>query len=306
MEAYLKIYQNVVELGLRTQLKEEQDAQDVRDSQLTSSAKEEEPMKIIPTSFEAPFPVLAVPSAAPKQLPKAIAEPPPNHDAPGLILADVEAMDQLPMGPAPPPGLRPPPGLEAPLGDVPEDPKHREMLERARTSHPLTASLEQASFTKKAVPVGLSMMELDKTPDGTTPHQWTVDARKLKTSDKIIVSPSFERPRDGASAAKFKLMILPKSVDEKRGGSSFRKAKGRAMVQVKCEANPPEKKVKLRLSVTDKDNTKQLRPWCGPLVHNFSEANICIISELWDLPFGTDEPTFLVVVEFYDEDDVSA
>lgn len=81
-------------------------------------------------------------------------------------------------------------------------------------------------------------------------------------------------------------------------------------IEVKCEANPPKKEVKLRLAVTDKENPKMLKEFRGPVVHNFSEANICNMKvphcdEEWDLPYDNTEPTFLVRLEIYDEDDDS-
>lgn len=69
---------------------------------------------------------------------------------------------------------------------------------------------------------------------GTTRVEWIVDARKIKGTDKVIVSPPFEVP--SLSSSIFKMMITPKLVMEGKGGASFKKSKGRGTVQLKCES----------------------------------------------------------------------
>jgi hypothetical protein len=64
--------------------------------------------------------------------------------------------------------------------------------------------------------------------------EWMVDARKIKGTDKVIVSPPFEVP--SLSSAVFKMMITPKFVMEGKGGASFKKSKGKGTVQLKCES----------------------------------------------------------------------
>lgn len=68
---------------------------------------------------------------------------------------------------------------------------------------------------------------------------WTVDARKLKASDKVAVSPAFQVP---TAPGNFRMMLLPKVVDDRKGGASFKRAKGKGLVQVKCEENLEDRK----------------------------------------------------------------
>lgn len=305
MQAYQQMYQTTVEKGLlKLQAKEAKEAKEKKAAPKpdSSNLKDSEPMKIsVPGMQQNKSKQPAPPPNAPSTLPSKPLPPPPNHDVSGTKTDKAEALIGAP------PGLMLPPGC---LG-MPEPPPPPGLLERAVT-FPLTAaagaSLE--SIKKSSLITGPAMQALGKTSEGTMPFQWSVDARKLKTSDKVIVSPSFEWPEDEADSAKFKLMIIPKAVNDKKGGSSFKKAKGKAVVEVKCEANPPKKEVKLRLAVTDKENPKMLKEFRGPVVHNFSEANICNMKvphcdEEWDLPYDNTEPTFLVRLEIYDEDDDS-
>ncbi|CAK0896021.1 unnamed protein product, partial [Prorocentrum cordatum] len=62
--------------------------------------------------------------------------------------------------------------------------------------------------------------------DGYCRTEWVVDARKLKGTDKQIVSPQFEvLLRRGAPAVSFKMTLHPKTTDAK-GGVSFKKSEG--------------------------------------------------------------------------------
>lgn len=164
----------------------------------------------------------------------------------------------------------------------------------------------RASSAVTTVP---AMQRLPKTSEGTTPFQWSVETRKLHTTDKVCVSPSFEW-HSGSDIAKFKMMILPKAVNDKKCGPSFKKAKGRAALEVKCEANPPKKGIKLRIAVTNRLDPKLLTATLPAIVHNFNEANICTmkgpeVDGDWLLPFETAEAKFVVKIEVYNEYDDS-
>jgi len=70
---------------------------------------------------------------------------------------------------------------------------------------------------------------------------WTVDARKLRGNDKQAVSPPFELSfGPGHPSVTFKMMIYPKVSSENKGGASFKKAKGKGSIQLKCEAELEE------------------------------------------------------------------
>jgi hypothetical protein len=140
--------------------------------------------------------------------------------------------------------------------------------------------------------------------------RWSVDARKLRVKDKVAVSPSFELV-DGVPGT-FRLMLYPKAVSDRKGGASFKKAKGKGSVHVKCES--PEGSVHdgiiaLRISVgsgggciSDGSDLPQQEAPRGPVMHNFAESGICSLpseQEEWDFGKATDDDTqnFIVCLE---------
>jgi len=80
------------------------------------------------------------------------------------------------------------------------------------------------------MPRGLSRSICPTT--GTHTIQWSVEARKLKSSDRQIVSPAFEL---AGKPIPFKIMLFPASSTEFSGGSSFRNAGGKGFIQLKCD-----------------------------------------------------------------------
>lgn len=138
--------------------------------------------------------------------------------------------------------------------------------------------------------------------------QWTVDARKLKVKDKVAVSPSFEL---GAMVpGTFRMMLYPTAVSERKGGASFKKAKGKGSVHVKCESPLGEvydKAVTLTILVCNaqEDASLQEETARGPVKHNFAESGICSLpkdQEEWDFGKATDEDTqnFVVILDILD------
>jgi len=130
--------------------------------------------------------------------------------------------------------------------------------------------------------------------DGAFCVSWTVDARKLKASDKVAVSPAFQLP---TASGNFRMMLLPKVVDDRKGGASFKRAKGKGLVQVKCEENledPRRGTLALRLSVrsggpeTEGPERQELPR--GPVMHDFAEKGI------FGLPKGQEEWDFGKIV----------
>merc|ERR1719215_1607199 len=130
---------------------------------------------------------------------------------------------------------------------------------------------------------------------------WTVDARKLKSSDREAVSPAFElsftRP------VQFKMVIRPKTVSDQRGGASFKKAKGVGSVLVRCldqidaDMNP---QVTFRIAVSTSTHAKgEAR---GPVKHNFSDKTTAgLPEELAEWPFeefvNKELGTFVICLE---------
>lgn len=66
---------------------------------------------------------------------------------------------------------------------------------------------------------------------------WTIDARKLKGTDRVCVSPAFHLPigKNGKDV-QFKMMLTPSQSSQGKGGNSFRRSKGFGHIQLKCEA----------------------------------------------------------------------
>lgn len=63
-----------------------------------------------------------------------------------------------------------------------------------------------------------------------TSYIWSVDARKLRGSDRSIVSKPFELALAGSGVATFKLMLCAG-----QGGQSFKQSRGHGTIQLKCE-----------------------------------------------------------------------
>jgi len=125
--------------------------------------------------------------------------------------------------------------------------------------------------------------------DGFSRAQWTVDGRKMKSSDKRLVSPSFELDLGlGSGPMGFVLVLYPKSATFK-GSSSFKEAGGLGHVHLKCvsELGDDAAAVQVRLSI-GRGQARQLR---GPFVHSFAG------SPLFALPKDQAEWDFGAAVE---------
>jgi len=117
---------------------------------------------------------------------------------------------------------------------------------------------------------------------------WRADARKLRGNERNAVSPPFE-------TMPFKMILYPK------GGVSFKKAKGKGLVQLKCEADLPEATANFRFRVSIGTGEKQ-QAARGPKVHNFAACAVCGLDkdeEDWDFESVVDpeSATFVVCLE---------
>jgi hypothetical protein len=127
--------------------------------------------------------------------------------------------------------------------------------------------------------------------------RWTVDARKLKTTDREAVSPTFHL--SCGSPMEFKLVIRPKKIEDARGGACFRKARGKGTVQLRIltgvdETTSPT--VTFRIAVGSQSHRNRPR---GPVKHNFADRPICGLPEgkdEWDFQKTVDEATQTFVV----------
>jgi hypothetical protein len=113
--------------------------------------------------------------------------------------------------------------------------------------------------------------------------QWSVDAKKLRGSDKQAVSPPLEVSLGPeAPPATFKLMLCPS------GGDSFRKAGGVGQVQLKCCSDLLEGSWPLTaVSISVGSRSKAQAPR-GPFVHRFGSSSVFSVPrEQADWDFGT-------------------
>lgn len=111
---------------------------------------------------------------------------------------------------------------------------------------------------------------------GAVTVTWTVDAKKLKGSDRIAVSPPFEV---SCVSRRFKMMLCPRSVSDKKGGACFKNAKGRGVVQLKCETGETADMlgtVCINISVgPGRVDSAWQSPLKEPVCHDFDEYGVC-------------------------------
>jgi len=133
--------------------------------------------------------------------------------------------------------------------------------------------------------------------------RWTVDARKLKSKDTEAVSPSFELSFEGNVA--FKMLLRPRVTSESKGGASFKKARGRGVVELRClDDVHPEKTptVTFRVFIGSPADPAKQQPPRGPVRHDFAQKSICGLSrgqDEWNFSQVVDKTsqTFVVVLE---------
>jgi hypothetical protein len=143
---------------------------------------------------------------------------------------------------------------------------------------------------------------------GVTRTEWVVDGRKLRSNDRLTVSPLFKLS-DGhvnLPPLPFKMIISPKSESEGKGGASFRKSKGQAVIVLKCEAPREELEsypISFYLSAgSGRDEDPRILAQRGPVTRDFTQSGVCGLPkecESWDLLDVVDEQsqTFVVCLE---------
>jgi hypothetical protein len=128
---------------------------------------------------------------------------------------------------------------------------------------------------------------------------WQVDARKLESQDKQAVSPQFIIALPALGPQPFKIALYPKITNDAKRGASFKKAKGKGKVVLKCEAQLPSgtPEIAFRIGIGRGDKVQLPR---GPVAHNFSEQSMRGLAkseEEWDFNSAVDESgTFVVSV----------
>ncbi|CAE7775002.1 PUS7 [Symbiodinium pilosum] len=224
---------------------------------------------MMPAAMPMPIPVGMPPSQRFDRWPHAM---PPTQAGASEVPAPGMPGVQLPISPSPGPTG---PSADAPRADPPVVP---------------AAAAPRAPVLQRAFSVNSRIFRI----------HWTVDARVLKTSDREKVSPPFEVSMDGIEI-QFKLCLRPLLTSESRGGASFRKAKGKGTVDLRC-LNEIEKKnscaMTFRVAIGKGSESHKVS---RTMKHDFSEKPICQLEgeEEWDFKTVVDEDTqtFVVVLE---------
>jgi len=139
---------------------------------------------------------------------------------------------------------------------------------------------------------------------GSTFINWTVDARKLKGTDRLVVSPVFKIMEGHLKAHEFKMTVYPQAVSEGKGGASFKKAGGKGIIQLKCEGEGQQiNPISFKLSAgSGRPENPLLEAARGPVTCDFTQKGICGLSvadEVWNFPAVVDTrtQTFVITLE---------
>lgn len=159
----------------------------------------------------------------------------------------------------------------------------------------------QAPLHDATVPdIGRQPNGITLTVFGNIHHvSWQVDARKLESQDKQTVSPSFVVDLPVIGPQPFKLALYPTITSDSKRGASFKKAKGKGKVVLKCEAQLPTTvpEIGFRIGIGRGDKIQRPRV---PVAHNFSEQSMKGLDkteEEWDFHAAVDgSGTFVVSV----------
>jgi hypothetical protein len=133
---------------------------------------------------------------------------------------------------------------------------------------PDTSRLPMASGTP---PLPMSVEE-----GGRQRLTWTVTEKVLRSTNKVAVSPPYT-----AFDAQWRLMLQPEVTHSSKGGQSFKAAKGRAIIKLKCEGKP-EANASAAFAFQFIVGSHEPR---GPCTHNFTETAIAALpaDDVWDV-----------------------
>lgn len=129
--------------------------------------------------------------------------------------------------------------------------------------------------------------------------RWTVDARKLESQDKQILSPQFDLYSKEGTITPFRLMILAKETRGK-GCRGFCKAKGHGRLFMKCESSSVSEMAPVAFRVTVGPGTAAEKSKVLE-AHQFADHSCCPFQEGkedWDLlPTADMSKHFEIMVE---------
>mmetsp|Transcript_8945 Transcript_8945/g.26295 ORF Transcript_8945/g.26295 Transcript_8945/m.26295 type:complete len:432 (+) Transcript_8945:68-1363(+) len=239
---------------------------------------------------------VAVPVEPFTRWPGAVPAPPP--EAPALTVANAGTAPEAgsppaapataPAAPAPAPVPGPAPAAPAPAAAASSEPTAAPLPPLDEVALP--AAPPRAPVLQRVFSIGSNIYRI----------RWTVDARRLKSTDREAVSPMFEL--SCTVPVQFKMVIRPKVVSNVRGGASFKKAKGKGAVELRCldEVDTAMKPVvTFRFSVGSGNDTSKHEPPRGPVRHDFTTRAICGLpagQDEWDFAKAVDEATQTFVV----------
>lgn len=142
---------------------------------------------------------------------------------------------------------------------------------------------------------------------------WTIDARKLRTNDRSVVSPVFDLSDQSldrltglpAPPLPFKMTITPIVVSTAKGGASFNKAKGKAIITLKCEDPRDHEEsylMSFKFSASSGRSLLLTQAPRGPMTCNFAQNSVCGLptsDQVWDFLEVVDRQsqTFVVTLE---------
>jgi hypothetical protein len=134
---------------------------------------------------------------------------------------------------------------------------------------------------------------LSSTVDGYARLRWTVDARKLNSSDKQLVSPPLDVDLGlGSGPVAFKIMLTASG-----GSSSFRKSRGVGCVQVKCCSElGADVCTEVRISIGREGQDSLPR---GPVTHCFAASPVFTLPKKlaeWDFRAAVEQQSNSMVV----------
>lgn len=155
-----------------------------------------------------------------------------------------------------------------------------------------TANLSSAESPPQCVGAKPDEIQAERTcEDGQLWIRWPADARKLKTKDRQIVSPSFQI----SPSASIKLIAKPKSAGKRKGEGCFRSSEGMGAIELKFMEGT-EVAPKIRFCVSMGEQSPR-----GPFEHDFGKSRVCAMTQMEDWDFracvDADSSTFHVSLQ---------
>jgi hypothetical protein len=147
-------------------------------------------------------------------------------------------------------------------------------------------------------PPGLEHKVSPESPDEQS-LSWIVTEKVLRSTNKVAVSPPFH-----GYGASWRLMLHPEVTHAHKGGQSFKAAKGRASIRLKCENRPEDAagdslKVRFQFVVGS-------APARGPTTHDFAKTTIATLptDDVWDVLSHVQQGTVTLKAEMWRACDV--